>query len=177
MLVEAWQGQGRPTTTSYLVVRGKSALHLAVHCWGFSYSTCSSESRQGPATRDQPWPLLGNIYSFTLLSPCCAALCCPALPLQLCGPHPEPLHALLPPEAEPFMRPEANRPYSVKHASQQASIVGNMRRAGLLQNPRETVYVEFGAGKGYLSSMLADCSGAEKVVMLDRRGFKTKADR
>ncbi|GAB4817542.1 hypothetical protein N2152v2_004588 [Parachlorella kessleri] len=96
---------------------------------------------------------------------------------QLCGPQPEPLHALLPPEAQPFMRPEANRPYSVKHASQQASIIGNMRRAGLLRNLRETVYVEFGAGKGYLSSMLADCSGVGRLVMMDRRGFKTKADR
>jgi tRNA:m4X modification enzyme len=94
------------------------------------------------------------------------------------------VRALLPPEAEPYMRPDASRPFSLKHATQQASLVGNLQGAGLLGAAGggaagTTTFVEFGAGKGYLSSMLADCCGGGLggVVLMDRRGFKGKADR
>ena len=46
-----------------------------------------------------------------------------------------------------------------------------------MQNAEGRVYVEFGAGKGYLSSMLADASKARDFVLLDVRGFRNKADR
>ena len=46
-----------------------------------------------------------------------------------------------------------------------------------LQNAGGRVYIEFGAGKGYLSSMLADASNARDFVLLDVRGFRNKADR
>ena len=46
-----------------------------------------------------------------------------------------------------------------------------------MQNAEARVYVEFGAGKGYLSSMLADASTARQFVLLDVRGFRNKADR
>ncbi len=98
--------------------------------------------------------------------------------MQLCG-SPEEVRPLHPPEAEPYMQPDAARPFSLKHATQQASMVGNMQHAGLLANAAATTYVEFGAGKGYLSSMLADCCGGTVggLVMMDRRGFRGKADR
>ena len=59
----------------------------------------------------------------------------------------------MPPEAEPFLLPSSatdNRPFSLKHAQQQASIVGNMQQRGLLQGAQAVTYVEYGAGKGYL---------------------------
>ncbi|PRW32644.1 tRNA:m(4)X modification enzyme TRM13-like protein [Chlorella sorokiniana] len=93
----------------------------------------------------------------------------------------EPLSLLVPPEAEPFLVPESatcNRPFSLKHAQQQASIVGNMKQQGLLEGAEQTTYIEYGAGKGYLCHMLASCTpAARKVVMMDVRGFKEKADR
>lgn len=47
----------------------------------------------------------------------------------------------------------------------------------LLQNAQEQTYIEFGAGKGYLSSMLADGSDAKHFVFLDNQTFRMKADR
>ncbi|KAA6427896.1 MAG: tRNA guanosine-2 -O-methyltransferase TRM13 protein [Trebouxia sp. A1-2] len=44
-------------------------------------------------------------------------------------------------------------------------------------NAERCVYIEFGAGKGYLSSMLADASAARHFVLLDMRSFRMKADR
>jgi len=37
--------------------------------------------------------------------------------------------------------------------------------------------VEFGAGKGYLTALLAECTGARKLVMMDQGAFGLKADR
>lgn len=92
----------------------------------------------------------------------------------------EPLSVLVPPAAEPLLRPESatdHRPFSLKHAQQQASIIGNMQAAGLLQDAGQVTYVEYGAGKGYLSEMLSACTDANKLVVMDVRGFKHKADR
>ena len=47
----------------------------------------------------------------------------------------------------------------------------------LLQNAQKQTYIEFGAGKGYLSSMLADGSDAKQLVVLDNQTFRMKADR
>jgi hypothetical protein len=75
----------------------------------------------------------------------CAALC-----------EPEPLSLAVPPAAEPFLLPESatcNRPFSLKHAQQQASIVGNMQQRGLVPEGAGAggvTFVEYGAGKGYL---------------------------
>lgn len=41
----------------------------------------------------------------------------------------------------------------------------------------QTVYVEFGAGTGYLSAHLAECTSARQLVLLDRGSFRMKADR
>lgn len=71
-----------------------------------------------------------------------------------------------------------DRPFSLKHAQQQASIVGNMERVGMLHSASQKAFVEFGAGRGYLSCALADCApNLEKLVLVDIRGFKLKADR
>ncbi|MQM08482.1 hypothetical protein Taro_041338 [Colocasia esculenta] len=89
-------------------------------------------------------------------------------------------------------------PFREKHALQQASILGNMEAFGFLRRPpagsrngdiaengcgscRDVVnveaVVEFGAGRGYLTQMLVDCYGIEKVFLVERRSYKLKADR
>jgi Methyltransferase TRM13 len=59
----------------------------------------------------------------------------------------------------------------------QASIVGHMRRRGLLDGAARTAYLEFGAGAGYLSNMLAACCDARSLVLIDSGSFRLKADR
>jgi Methyltransferase TRM13 len=59
----------------------------------------------------------------------------------------------------------------------QASIVGHMQRRGLLDEAAITAYLEFGAGAGYLSTMLAACCEARKLVLIDSGSFRLKADR
>ncbi|KZV47594.1 hypothetical protein F511_12863 [Dorcoceras hygrometricum] len=89
-------------------------------------------------------------------------------------------------------------PYQEKHVLQQASILGNLEEFGALKqshltdNSTEDQYdssevsennndisavVEFGAGRGYLTQMLSDCYGIKKVVLVERKSYKLKADR
>jgi hypothetical protein len=42
---------------------------------------------------------------------------------------------------------------------------------------KHSVYIEFGAGKGYLSGMLAEAFHAQKIVLMDNKSFRQKADR
>lgn len=73
-------------------------------------------------------------------------------------------------------------PYQEKHVAQQASIVGNMEAFGLLRRGgaeemaavNAPAVVEFGAGRGYLTQMLADCSGIRNVFLVERRSYKLK---
>jgi len=59
--------------------------------------------------------------------------------------------------------PGADAPFSLKHSQQQASILGHMAAAGLLPPAtacaaaavRRAVYIELGAGRGYLMHLLA----------------------
>ncbi|XP_051141621.1 uncharacterized protein LOC127258711 [Andrographis paniculata] len=89
-------------------------------------------------------------------------------------------------------------PYKEKHVLQQASILGNLEEFGVLkeycftsdetnekchsntESERDTdvsAVVEFGAGRGYLTQMLVDCYGISKVLLVERRSYKFKADR
>ncbi|KAL3648151.1 hypothetical protein CASFOL_009119 [Castilleja foliolosa] len=89
-------------------------------------------------------------------------------------------------------------PYKEKHVLQQASILGNLEVFGVLIKSSSSsggeveccdsnekskrdgdVYsvVEFGAGRGYLTQMLADCYGIRKVLLVERKSYKLKADR
>lgn len=69
-------------------------------------------------------------------------------------------------------------PFSSKHAMQQASIVGHLDRYGLLRSPTEDVFIELGAGRGYLGAALSrHCPDIRTLVLVDCRGFKLKADR
>ncbi|KAG9459903.1 hypothetical protein H6P81_004411 [Aristolochia fimbriata] len=91
---------------------------------------------------------------------------------------------------------ERKVPFQEKHALQQASILGNMEAIGILEKPdnvgvsempcsngssadktSSTSVVEFGAGRGYLTHMLADCYGIKKVYLVERKSYKLKADR
>lgn len=100
---------------------------------------------------------------------------------------------------ESFLEPDAckkwidqqvNRkvPYELKHVMQQVSIIGNMENFGILKKPKESsiielhdcvspAVVEFGAGRGYLTHMLADCYEMKKIYLVERRSYKLKADR
>jgi len=77
---------------------------------------------------------------------------------------------------------------------QQGSILGNLEEIGVLKRCNINVeccesdleekddntapaVVEFGAGRGYLTQMLADCYGIKKVYLVERKSYKLKADR
>ncbi|KAG6433395.1 hypothetical protein SASPL_105008 [Salvia splendens] len=91
-------------------------------------------------------------------------------------------------------------PYKEKHVLQQASILGNLENFGVLketclisgeiseekdckkefERERDSdvpAVVEFGAGRGYLTQVLADCYGIKKVLLVERKSYKLKADR
>ncbi|EPS62892.1 hypothetical protein M569_11896, partial [Genlisea aurea] len=84
-------------------------------------------------------------------------------------------------------------PFQEKHVLQQASILGNLEEIGVLKMAATeksnseneslesghvtTAVVEFGAGRGYLTQMLADCYGINKVLLVERKSYKLKADR
>lgn len=68
---------------------------------------------------------------------------------------------------------------------QQASILGNLEEFGVLRNSVSfgdddkvvPAVVEFGAGRGYLTQMLADCYGIERVFLVERKSYKLKVSR
>ncbi|KAK3264056.1 hypothetical protein CYMTET_27186 [Cymbomonas tetramitiformis] len=68
-------------------------------------------------------------------------------------------------------------PFSMKHSLQQAAIAGQMENVGLLPPNPERWYVEMGAGRGYLSSMLAEAYGACNTALVERRSYRFKAER
>ncbi|GAV64076.1 TRM13 domain-containing protein/zf-U11-48K domain-containing protein/zf-TRM13_CCCH domain-containing protein [Cephalotus follicularis] len=87
-------------------------------------------------------------------------------------------------------------PFQKKHVVQQASILGNLEEFGVLNDPvgKEQcegkgfsgengnsngvpAVVEFGAGRGYLTQMLADCYEIKRVLLVERKSYKLKADR
>eukprot|EP00887_Chlorella_sp_A99_P005730 scaffold1.g5730.t1 len=82
-------------------------------------------------------------------------------------------------EAPSVLAPaELLAPGSDRMAAQQASILGNMAAAGLLADAERRVFVEMGAGKGYLSLALAERCPATRLVLVDVQScFKNKADR
>tara|TARA_B100000795_G_scaffold153601_1_gene115135 strand:+ start:136 stop:1866 length:1731 start_codon:yes stop_codon:yes gene_type:complete len=70
-------------------------------------------------------------------------------------------------------------PKMLKHARQIASIVGNIEQANLSSDPKNTAFVELGAGKGTLSCMLSETAGrGGSFVLVDRgTGFRNKSDK
>lgn len=74
-------------------------------------------------------------------------------------------------------------PYQEKHVLQQASILGNLEDLGGLSSLTQAVsneecdissVVEFGAGRGYLTQILADSYGIRKVFLVERKSYKLK---
>lgn len=49
-------------------------------------------------------------------------------------------------------------------------VAGNMDAAGLLSDPQNSIFVELGAGKGFLSAWLHQVCGAQELILLDRQG-------
>ncbi|MCL7029903.1 hypothetical protein MKW94_024156, partial [Papaver nudicaule] len=91
-----------------------------------------------------------------------------------------------------WMNREVDRkiPFQEKHVVQQVSILGNLEEFGVLENPtkmdsvasseyanKRPAVVEFGAGRGYLTQTLADCYGIKKILLVERKSYKLKADR
>nr|GMD27807.1 tRNA:M(4)X modification enzyme TRM13 homolog isoform X1 [Ipomoea batatas]GME20196.1 tRNA:M(4)X modification enzyme TRM13 homolog isoform X1 [Ipomoea batatas] len=69
-------------------------------------------------------------------------------------------------------------PFEEKHVLQQASILGNLEEFGVLKDSSALpTVVEFGAGRGYLTQVLTDCYGFKKVLLVERKAYKLKADR
>lgn len=77
-------------------------------------------------------------------------------------------------------------PFQEKHVMQQASILGNLEEFGVLKVKSETsveeeddvpAVVEFGAGRGYLTQVLADCYGIKKILLVERKSYKLKVGR
>ncbi|KAF9132018.1 hypothetical protein BGW39_000949 [Mortierella sp. 14UC] len=67
---------------------------------------------------------------------------------------------------------------NIKHAHQQASLLGHMKRLNMLDDPT-TCYVEFGAGRGELSNYLkiaVDDHGTATFVLVDRTPPRNKFD-
>lgn len=76
-------------------------------------------------------------------------------------------------------------PFQEKHVLQQGSILGNLEKIGAFKRCNTNVeccekdddvpaVVEFGAGRGYLTQMLADCYGVKKVYLVERKSYKLK---
>ncbi|GAX76544.1 hypothetical protein CEUSTIGMA_g3990.t1 [Chlamydomonas eustigma] len=91
---------------------------------------------------------------------------------QECQGHLPPLHDRIPDICKASMRRNDHTPYSEKHGLQQASIIGNMLRVGILPPPAATALIELGAGKGYLSLMLSHSyashhGGTSEAVLVD----------
>ena len=92
-------------------------------------------------------------------------------------------------------RPSHVAPFNARHATQQAAIVSLMASAGLVEETRPRgpgteaaaavaaavarppVYVELGAGRGYLSHFLCEAYGPRDVVLVERRTYRNKAER
>mmetsp|Transcript_3989 Transcript_3989/g.5310 ORF Transcript_3989/g.5310 Transcript_3989/m.5310 type:complete len:402 (+) Transcript_3989:118-1323(+) len=68
-------------------------------------------------------------------------------------------------------------PLSVKHCTQQAALAGQMKRVGLLPPGPQRTYVEMGAGRGYLTYMIAEGWAGTHAVLLERRSYRFKAER
>ncbi|KAF9164349.1 hypothetical protein DFQ26_001560 [Actinomortierella ambigua] len=67
---------------------------------------------------------------------------------------------------------------NIKHAHQQASLLGHMARLGLLSEPR-ACFIEFGAGRGELSRYLKEAMedrGLANFVLVDRMAVRNKFD-
>ena len=79
-------------------------------------------------------------------------------------------------------------PFQEKHVKQQASILGNLEDLGVLKSSLGKEFcdvygdnincvpavVEFGAGRGYLTQMLADGYGIKIVFLVKRKSYKLK---
>ena len=82
-------------------------------------------------------------------------------------------------------------PFNRRHAEQHASIVSHMVAAGLAGGPGDSpdcvstsrgdtagpVYVELGAGRGYLAHFLLDAYGPADLLMVERKSYRFKAER
>ena len=101
-----------------------------------------------------------------------------------------PMKDLSQPEMEAGL-PEAVEAYRIKsgghrHLLQQASLVGHLRRIGILpelnnSNNEETIFLEMGAGRGMLGLVaagVASASNSSKVclALVERAGSRSKAD-
>ncbi|KAJ3091416.1 tRNA:m(4)X modification enzyme TRM13 [Quaeritorhiza haematococci] len=63
-----------------------------------------------------------------------------------------------------------------KHGTQQASLIGHLDRLGLTD--KDSVFIEFGCGKGQLSNFVHMAVGDPSTfILVDRRNFRMKIDR
>lgn len=78
---------------------------------------------------------------------------------------------------------ELSAPTQSRHDAQFAGIVSAMRLYGLVRSGADVrasdkpLYVEFGAGRGYLSHFLSDAYGDVDLALVERRAYRHKAER
>lgn len=81
-------------------------------------------------------------------------------------------------ELKPFTSdPKALLPtgaFHSKHAPQHDAILAHLRHLGVL-NP-ESIFVEFGAGRGTLSWVISQATGGSDHILIDRGHFRRKAE-
>ena len=88
-----------------------------------------------------------------------------------------PVEVLEPPAANWLVRegPRQNRPFSMKHAQQQASIIGHMARAGLLQVGRCMLRAAHPASHSWQPHLLmwqqSDCCMQRQLLLLETAGL------
>lgn len=75
-------------------------------------------------------------------------------------------------------------PVKESHKKQYAAIIASMQRYGLIFErnnklcaEKQPVYVEFGAGRGYLSHFLSNVFSGVDLVLLERKAYRFKAER
>jgi tRNA:m4X modification enzyme len=71
-------------------------------------------------------------------------------------------------------------PWDEKHGVQQAGLLAAVHAEGLLPPPGGATCAELGAGRGYLSALLAACcddTAPPPQLLVDRRAYRNKAER
>jgi tRNA:m4X modification enzyme len=104
------------------------------------------------------------------------AAAAPLPPLSPPPPLPERVRAALARARAAAAEAHAVEPWEERHALQQAGLLASL--GPLLPPPPGAVCVELGAGRGYLSALLAACCDQPpRALLVDRRAYRNKAER
>ena len=106
-----------------------------------------------------------------------AATATPVLTTPLRGPEPPPACVASYVAASALATAITAAPFEARHAAQHSGILAHMARVALLPPAEDVVYVELGAGRGYLSNTLATSYAEGALLLVERRAYRWKAER